>query len=188
MNVGFTARHISPAILFGPVKGQLEPASLAYVKGSDAHFAIKLSDDQYVAVLEVLKKYGDAGNGTYDLNRRNCVHFTQDVAAVLGLAGTDQPRLMKKPRSFMEAVEAANTGRVTPINQHGSAYVATLAAVPGIDPALPVLAATGAPRPELAFSNAADAVPLAPGAVITPDSMSTGKNSANDDGPAKKAS
>lgn len=188
MNIGFTAKHISPAILFGAVKGELEPASLSYVKGSDAHFAMRLTDDQYLAVLEVLKRYGDAGGQTYDLNHRNCVHFTRDVAAVLGLAGTDQPRLMKKPRSFMEAVEAANAGRVTPIDQHGSAYVATLTTVPGINPALPLLAATGAPRPELAFSAAPGAVPAAPGAVITPDSMKTGKAPANDDAPAAKAS
>lgn len=179
-NIGFTARHISPAILFGKVQGMLEPADSAYLKGSDAHFAMTLSDDQYLTILEVMKRYGETGDQTYDLNRRNCVHFTRDVALALGLAGTDQPRLMKKPRSFMEAVEAANAGRVSVINQHGAAYIVTLAPVPGIDAKRPLLAATSAPSPELAFSHDPNAVAAAPTAVITPDSMKTGERPATE--------
>jgi hypothetical protein len=175
MNIGFTAKHISPAILFGKVAGMLEPGDLNYVKGSDAHFSMVLTDDQYVTVLGVLKQFGPGGDQVYDLNRHNCVHFTQAVAAALGLAGTDQPKLMKKPTSFLDAVEAANAGRVTPVDKHGKEYVATLQPVPGLDPRLPVLAATGAPTPELAFSDDAGAVPMAPGAVITADSMNKGK-------------
>jgi hypothetical protein len=180
MNIGFTAKHISPAILFGKVQGMLEPGDLGYVKGSDAHFSMVLTDDQYLAVLTVLKQWGPGGDETYDLNRHNCVHFTQAVAATLGLAGTDQPKLMKKPTSYLDAVEAANEGRVTKVDQHGRDYVATLKPVEGLDPKLPLLAATGTPSPELAFSNDPTAVAAAPTAVITPDSMKTDKKPAND--------
>lgn len=175
MNIGFTAKHISPAILFGKVQGMLEPGDLNYVKGSDAHFSMVLTDDQYLTVLGVLKQFGPEGDQVYDLNHHNCVHFTQAVAAALGLAGTDQPKLMKKPTSFLNAVEAANAARVTAVDQHGRDYVATLQPLPGIDPRLPVLAATGSPSPELAFSDDPGAVPIAPGAVITADSMDKGK-------------
>jgi hypothetical protein len=178
MNIGFTAKHISPAILFGKVQGMLEPGDPGYLKGSDAHFAMVLTDEQYVAVLTVLDQWGPNGNQTYDLNRHNCVHFTQAVAAALGLAGTDQPKLMKKPTSYLDAVEAANAGRVTKVDQHGKEYIASLQPVAGIDPKLPLLAATGTPKPQLAFSTDPNAVQQAPTAVITADSMDKGKKPA----------
>ncbi len=173
MNIGFTAKHISPAILFGAVAGMLEPAELNYMKGSDAHFSVTMTDDQYLAVLKLLDEWGPSGNQRYDMNKRNCVTFVKVAAERIGLAGTDQPKLMKRPRSFLVAVEAANVGRVVPIDLHGKEYVATLTPIPGLDPKLPVLTATGAAAPALAFTDTRPTA--APTAVITAKSMETGK-------------
>ena len=171
MNVGFTARHISPAILFGSVAGQLEAADPFYLRGSDAHFSVTMTDAQYLDLLRLLEEWGPAGNQRYDMNKRNCVTFVKVAAERLGLAGTEQPRLMKRPRSYLVAVEAANVGRVTPVDLHGREYIATLSPIPGLNPRLPVLTATGAVTPALAFATA---VPTAaPTAVITAQSMST---------------
>lgn len=172
LNIGFTAKHISPAILFGTVAGMLEPADPGYLKDSDAHFSIVLTDAQYVDMLKLLEEWGSVGDQKYNMNRRNCVTFTQVAAQRLGLAGTDQPKLMKRPRSFMNAVEAANAGRVIPVDLHGSAYIATLKPIPGVDSTKPVLAATGPVASALAFT-ATTAAP-APTAVITTQSMQTG--------------
>lgn len=172
LNIGFTAKHISPAILFGTVNGILEPADTGYLKGSDAHFSMVLTDAQYVDMLKLIEEWGPTGDQHYNMNKRNCVTFTQVAAQRLGLAGTDQPKLMKRPRSFMEAVEAANVGRVTVIDLHGDAYIATLSKVPGVDPTKPVLAATGLVPSALAFT-ATTAAPAST-AVITTQSMQTG--------------
>ena len=171
LNIGFTPKHISPAILFGTVPGMLEPADANYLKGSDAHFSLVLTDAQYIDMLRLIEEWGPTGDQHYDMNKRNCVTFTRVAAERLGLAGTDQPRLMKRPRSFMKAVEAANVGRVTVVDLHGAAYIATLAPVPGVDEAKPVLTATG-PLPSALALTATTAAP-ASDAVITAQTMQT---------------
>jgi hypothetical protein len=111
-NYGFTATHISPSILFGPVKGEVfsrdSKKDARYLASSDRHFAIQLTDDQYRAVLATVEKWRNLKQPSYDLNRQNCVHFVADVAATLGMTVATPKSLMKRPRSFIESVTAAN--------------------------------------------------------------------------------
>ncbi|GGB35576.1 hypothetical protein GCM10011380_26220 [Sphingomonas metalli] len=124
---GFTARSLSPAILMGTVKGRLESAKPAYIRGSDAQFAVVLSDAQYASLLALARAWSEeGGDSSYNLNHRNCVHFVREAARRIGLTGLDQPALMKKPRSFLKAVAAANTGKVIALGIPGKAYLATL--------------------------------------------------------------
>jgi hypothetical protein len=130
-NYGFTAKTISPAILMGSVAGGLDVAKPGYIRSSTAQFSLVLTDAQYAAVMALVNEWGGApgGDSHYNMNRRNCVHFVAEAARRSGLTGVDQPRLMKKPRSFLKAVAAANEGRVTPIGEQGATYLPTLAAV-----------------------------------------------------------
>ncbi len=111
-NYGFTATHISPAILFGPVKGEIfsrdSQKDARYLASSDKHFTIPLTDEQYRAVLGTVEKWRNLKQPSYHLNRQNCVHFVADVAASLGMTVATPKALMKKPRSFIESVTAAN--------------------------------------------------------------------------------
>jgi hypothetical protein len=126
-NIGFTARTVSPAILFGPVPGKYDVAKPGYVAQSDAQFSLVLTDAQYADLRRLVDEWGEKGDQTYSLKSRNCVHFVAEAARRLGLAGVDQPKLMRKPRSYLLAVAAANPGRVTVIHASGKAYLATLA-------------------------------------------------------------
>ena len=129
---GFTARRLSISILFGTVPGAVEPSAPAYVAASEAQFAVVLTDPQYAEIRALVAAWSErTGDSRYSLNNRNCVHFVREAARIAGLAGLDQPRLMKKPRSYLQAVEAANRGRVTAINLTGAAYLATLPPAPG---------------------------------------------------------
>ncbi len=131
LNYGFTARTLSPAILFGTVAGKLDIARPFYMAGSDAQFSVILTDRQYADLLALVAAWGGKnGDSRYNLNRRNCVHFVQEAARLAGLTGLDHPGLMKKPRSFLKAVAAANPGRVVVLNLPGRAYLATLPALP----------------------------------------------------------
>lgn len=131
LNYGFTARMLSPAILFGTVAGKLDIARPFYMAGSDAQFSVILTDRQYADLLALVAAWGGKnGDSRYNLNRRNCVHFVQEAARLAGLTGLDHPGLMKKPRSFLKAVAAANPGRVVVLNLPGRAYLATLPALP----------------------------------------------------------
>ncbi|WP_342355169.1 hypothetical protein [Sphingomonas sp. CFBP 8760] len=131
VNYGFTARTLSPAILFGTVAGKLDIAKPFYMAGSDARFSVILTDRQYADLLALVAAWsGKNGDSRYNLNRRNCVHFVREAARLAGLTGLDHPGLMKKPRSFLKAVAAANPGRVVVLNLPGRAYLATLPALP----------------------------------------------------------
>ena len=131
VNYGFTARSLTPAILFGTVQGRLDLATPSYMRRSDVQFSLVLTDAQYAAVLALVREWGETGDTRYNLNRRNCVHFVQEAARRAGLSGTDQPALMKKPRSYLRAVAAANPGRVVVLNVDGRDWLDTLPALPG---------------------------------------------------------
>lgn len=111
-NFGFTAARISPAILFGPVSGEIISAKPAYIARSDRHFSLKLSDEQYGDVLEVVERWRNLPQPSYRLNNRNCVHFVADVASALGLDAAPDPKLMKKPRSFLRKILRVNSERI----------------------------------------------------------------------------
>lgn len=109
---GFTAKTISPAILWGKVSGEvISDHSVSYVKGSDRHFTLSLSDSEYDRAMATVGRWRAARQPSYDLDRHNCVHFVAEIAASIGLAA-DTSRLMKKPRSFLEALTAANRARL----------------------------------------------------------------------------
>lgn len=100
-NYGFTAKRLTPALLTGPVPGEIVAVDGAYIAKSDPHLTLTLSDDQYRRVLATVERWRGLPGRSYDLNRRNCVHFVGDVARAVGLRVTDPPALMKRPRSYL---------------------------------------------------------------------------------------
>lgn len=111
-NYGFTATHISPAILLGSVQGEVwsqDPSKEAkYIAGSNRHFSFTLSSAEHAAVRATIAKWSALKQPSYDLNRRNCVHFVADMAASLGMRAETPKALMKKPRSYTDFLTAAN--------------------------------------------------------------------------------
>lgn len=110
---GFTAKSLSPAILMGSVGGKVVAEPPSYVRKSDRQFSLILSDAQYHAVRATVDRWKTKKQPSYNLNRANCVHFTGEVAQAAGLAVAFTPGLMKKPRSFLLAVKAANESLLT---------------------------------------------------------------------------
>jgi len=110
-NYGFTAKAVTPALLVGPVAGKMEPANPTYVRRSDSHFSLVLSDEQYDQVLAIVKKWENLPQPSYDLHHANCVHFVGDVARALGMKVDDsQPKLMSRPRSYIINLIRLNPG------------------------------------------------------------------------------
>lgn len=139
-NYGFTAKSVSPAILMGTVPGRLDISKPFYISGSDAQFSVVLSDAQYNAVLALIAAWDEkTGDAHYNLNQRNCIHFVKEAARIAGLTDLDRPKLMKKPRSYLQSIAAANADRVTIVKMHGKAYLATL------PPLVPMTVAVTAP-------------------------------------------
>lgn len=143
VNYGYTAKTITPAILLGKVPARIDTAKPGYMRGSDAQFSMALTDRQYREMLSLVAEWAHP-SVDYDLNSRNCVHFVAEAARRLGLAGTDQPKLMKKPRSYVKAVAAANPGRVTIVGLDGKDHLPALPPLPAA-PVAPVPAVTPPP-------------------------------------------
>jgi hypothetical protein len=148
-NYGFTAKSVSPKLLMGTVAGRLDISKPFYIAGSDAQFSVVLTDAQYNAVLVLVAAWDEkTGDAHYNLNQRNCVHFVKEAARIAGLTDLDRPKLMKKPRSYLQSIAEANAGRVTVVKMHGKAYLATLpplATTPVV--AMPVAATAAATTP-----------------------------------------
>ena len=106
---GFSAKTISPAILMGRVKGEVtSDHNASYVKGSDRHFTLTLTDEEYDRLMAAVERWRTAKQPSYDLGKANCVHFVGELAAAIGMAAPPRKGLMKKPRSFLESVTRDN--------------------------------------------------------------------------------
>lgn len=106
-NYGFSATAVSPAILMGRVKGKVYSESASYIKSSDSHFTMMLSDQEYDAVKATVSRWETLRQPSYDLGKQNCVFFVADVAKTLGMK-TDTSRFMKKPGAFLRAMVESN--------------------------------------------------------------------------------
>ena len=111
-NYGFTPVSLGPGVLWGNVRGMIETASPVYVSRSNRHFAMKLSDAQYHMVLGIVDKWRNARQPSYNLNQRNCITFVAEVAIALGLNAPVIPKLMKKPKSYLNQITALNEAAI----------------------------------------------------------------------------
>ncbi len=100
-NFGFTAVSVSPAILMGSVKGMIETKDAKYIASSNPHFTLRLSDTEYAKLIAFVEEWRNLPGKSYSLNKRNCVHFVMEAAALLGLNVNRQSKFFKKPKSFI---------------------------------------------------------------------------------------
>lgn len=107
-NYGFTPVSVGPGILLGSVRGMIESANAEYIARSDRHFTLRLTDEQYRKVMGIVDKWRNAPQPSYRLNGRNCVTFVADIAAALGLSAPVIPKLMKKPKSYLNQITQLN--------------------------------------------------------------------------------
>ncbi len=129
LSYGFTAKTITPAILLGNVAGKIDLTTRSYIARGTPHFAAAISDAQYDAVLRQVSEWNARGGNSYNVNKRNCVHFVAEAMRRSGLRVVEDPKLIKKPRSFTRSIAALNAGRVSVIEKPSASY---LAAMPGL--------------------------------------------------------
>lgn len=117
VDYGFTAKSVTPALLFGAVKGEvISDHGASYIRASDKHFSLILSDAEYDKVMALIARWRALPQPSYDLNKRNCVHFVADVAAGLGMRADIPVKLMKKPRSYLNLLTEGNRPWLTERN------------------------------------------------------------------------
>jgi hypothetical protein len=69
-NYGFTAKKISTAILSGPVAHGIQVETPKYIKKTNTHFTVTLTDAQVAQVRATMRKWRDAPGKYYDLDTR----------------------------------------------------------------------------------------------------------------------
>jgi hypothetical protein len=110
-NYGFSATSFMPNVLWQPVKGALDEALPdGYLGRSTKHFAFTLSEAQYHAVMDVVEKWRNWPQPSYDIDTHNCVHFVEEIARAAGLAVGDVKKFTREPKEFLQDVAERNAG------------------------------------------------------------------------------
>jgi hypothetical protein len=107
-SLGFTAHSVTPALLFGSVRGEVVVEGERQIARSDRQFALVVTDEQYHAAMAVVERWRARPQPSYNLNRANCVWFVSEIAAAIGLRIEISERLSKRPRSFLQGLVRLN--------------------------------------------------------------------------------
>jgi hypothetical protein len=105
---GFTAKTITPALLWGPVPGRIDLTTKGYMAASHKLYTVTVPDAAYPRLKALVARYSVKPGSIYRMNERNCVHFVAEAAAAVGLRLPDGKGMMKRPTSYMMAIAAAN--------------------------------------------------------------------------------
>jgi hypothetical protein len=106
---GFTAKAVTPAILLGRVGGEvISNHGANYIKASDRHFSLVLSDSEYDRVMTTIGRWRSWKQPSYDLGTHNCIHFVAELAGSLGMKAQVPSNLTRKPRSFLQYLTRQN--------------------------------------------------------------------------------
>lgn len=107
-NYGFTAKNVSPAILRGPVMHEISIEKIKYLKSTNRHFTITISDIKYRQIVAEMRKWRDTPGKYYDLDRRNCIHFVGAVAKIVGLKVSYPQKMIRRPKKWLNHISAIN--------------------------------------------------------------------------------
>jgi hypothetical protein len=108
---GFSARNLSPALLWGTVNGHIAIPGERYVRQSDPHFTVPMTRAQAEALTRIRANWAQGPGSRYNLDRRNCVHFVAELAEVLGLRTEPDSSHFRAPNKFLREVVALNPER-----------------------------------------------------------------------------
>ena len=107
-NYGFSARVAGPAVLSGPVEHIVMSEKPKYVRTTNRHFSVELSDAQYRQVSQEVAKWRDAPGKYYDLDTRNCIHFVGRMAQLAGIKVEYPADMLRRPKKWLNHIAAIN--------------------------------------------------------------------------------
>ena len=107
-NYGYTPVTISPAILSGNVAGTIYVEDEKYLKTTNVHFAVPISDAQYGLIREEVARWRDAPGKAYSLQTHNCISFVARIAELVGLKAAIPADMIKRPKAWLNYVGEIN--------------------------------------------------------------------------------
>ena len=106
-NYGYTSVSVTPAILAGNVRGTIHVEKDAYLRTTNRHFTVPISDAQYRAIVSEVHSWRDAGK-VYNLKTRNCIHFVARIAMMVGLRAEVPEALSRRPKQVLNLIARLN--------------------------------------------------------------------------------
>lgn len=107
-NYGYTAVHVTPALLSGNVRGTVASESDDYVRSTNAHFQVPISDRQYYDLRAEIEKWRNSPTPDYNLKHNNCVSFVAQIARMVGLKVDVPPSLVLRPKAWLNYISQLN--------------------------------------------------------------------------------
>lgn len=107
-NYGFSARTWNPAGFFRPVPQTMLIETRNYISRARYHFRVPISDDTYRKIVGEAQLWGRDPAYLWDIDKRNCVTFVGIVAQMCGLMVDFPPKIMRKPRAYLDHLAMLN--------------------------------------------------------------------------------
>jgi hypothetical protein len=107
-NFGFSAKSVGPSILAGPVEHMIYIEKEKYIRSTNTHFSIVVSDATYRRMKQEVAAWRDAPGKFYDLDTRNCIHFVGRIAELGGLKVAYPKEMLRKPKAWLNYIGTLN--------------------------------------------------------------------------------
>jgi len=107
-NYGFSARTAGPNVLLGPAAHMVYTEKDKYLRTTNRHFTITVSDAVYRRMKQEVAAWRDAPGKYYELDTRNCIHFVGRIAELGGLRVEYPRELVRKPKQWLNHVASLN--------------------------------------------------------------------------------
>jgi hypothetical protein len=107
-NYGFTAKSVAAAATRDWVEHLVEGEEDKYVRSTNRHFSITLTDEQYYDIIREVRRWSMEPGKRYSLSDRNCIHFVGAMAQLLGVK-VEYPRdMLRGPKKWLNHIVALN--------------------------------------------------------------------------------
>jgi len=107
-NYGFSARSAGPSVLAGPVAHGMYTEKEKYVRSTNNHITITVSDATYRRMIQEMAAWRDAPGKYYDLDHRNCIHFVGAIAQIGGLRVDYPAAMIRHPKEWLNHIAELN--------------------------------------------------------------------------------
>lgn len=107
-NYGWSAKHVTPAVLTGPVYGEIEHEKDKWLAKTNRHFTVVIDDATYWRIRKEVDFWANHPGKYYSLETRNCIHFVGRIAEMVGLKVDYPPDMLRKPRAWLNHIAALN--------------------------------------------------------------------------------
>lgn len=107
-NYGFTAKSVMAAATRDWADHLVEAEEEKYVRSTNRHFSITLTDEQYFAIVREVRKWENEPGKRYSLDERNCIHFVGAMAAMLGVKIEYPKNMLRRPKKWLNHITTIN--------------------------------------------------------------------------------